>query len=260
MSKGPWKKYANGERPSRSRSKPAPAQGVRRVAARARNIKAQVKAIAKDLVYNQWYITIGLAVSGIQLGVAFTYVTASGWATFFSIISAAGKALFIEGGVWLTNRAFSHARSTGVHWFGQAFLIAFALCLMWISARANLQYEWEKKVEVKFPKGECVTFKKDKVTCAQFVKINVNETNVDKYLSKGEQSDAMQRGGLIPLLVFASIIIGRIMLSAKDGFEADEMRRLREAERGFDYRDRVKRKAVERVRKAESVGLEAGEG
>ena len=50
MSKGPWKKYANGaERPSRSRSKPIPLQGVRRVAERSRKIKHQLKAIMADL-------------------------------------------------------------------------------------------------------------------------------------------------------------------------------------------------------------------
>lgn len=43
-------------------------------------------------------------------------------------------------------------------------------------------------------------------------------------------------------------------------FSPPKPKDVREAERGFDYRDRVKRKAVERVRKAESVGLEAGEG
>ncbi len=51
-----------------------------------------------------------------------------------------------------------------------------------------------------------------------------------------------------------------IMRGAKDGFEAEEMRRLRESERGMDYRDRKKRVIVERVQRAEAVGLEAGEG
>lgn len=230
-----------------------------KLTARARNIKRQVKAIARDLFYNEIYIVIGLAVSGIQLAVTFTYITPSFWGSALSVVSAAGKASFIEGGVWLMNRAFSHARATGVHWAWQLAIVFIAGNLMWVSTRANLRYEWEKKVEIKFPQGECVKFKKDDVTCVQYRKINVNETNVDKYLSPGEQSDAVQRGGLIPLLVFASIIIGRVMLASKDGFEAEEMRRLRESERGIDYRERKKRAVIARVEKAEAVGLEAGD-
>lgn len=261
MSKGPWKKYADAPRPSRarSRSKPAP-QPVRRIAERARSVKNQIKAVSRDLILNDWYIKIGLAVSGIQLAVTFTYITHSTWATAFSIASAIGKALFIEGGVWLMNRAFSHLRAVRGHWLSQGFVVAILFVLMWISMRANLRYEWEKKAEVKYPKGQCVLYADDAVTCVKYVKININSGNVDQFLTSDEQSDAVQRGGLIPLLVFASIIIGRVMLASKDGFEAEEMRRLRESERGFDYRDRVKRAARERVERAESVGLEVAEG
>ena len=46
------------------------------------------------------------------------------------------------------------------------------------------------------------------------------------------------------------------MLASKDGFEVEEMRRLRESERGLESRERVKKAARERVEKAESVGLE----
>ena len=35
------------------------------------------------------------------------------------------------------------------------------LTLMFISMRANLRYEWEKRVEVKYPKGQCVAYDSD---------------------------------------------------------------------------------------------------
>lgn len=235
---------------------PAP----KKLAERSRKIKAQIKAIARDLVLNDWYIKIGLGVSGIQLAVTFAYITPSVFASAFSILSAIGKAAFIEGGVWLINRTISHARAVRVHWGWQGLLWLVLFTLMWVSMRANLRYEWEKKAEIKFPKGQCVKFKNDGVTCTQYAKININETNVSQYLSPGEQSDAMQRGGLIPLLVFASIIIGRVMLAAKDGFEADELRRLRESERGFEYRERKAVAVRERVKKAEDLGLEVADG
>ncbi len=247
-------------RKRRGSPKTAPAPGSRRFTERARSVKKQVKEVARDLFWNDWYIKIGLAVSGIQLGVTFAYITKSEWATAFSILSAIGKAAFIEGGVWLMNRAFSHLRAVKGHWLSQGFVILILFTLMWISMRANLRYEWEKKAEVKYPSGECVQYKDDGVSCKKREKININSTNVDDYLSGDEQSDAVQRGGLIPLLVFASIIIGRVMLASKDGFEAEEMRRLRESERGIDYRDRKKRAVVARVQRAESVGLESGEG
>lgn len=260
MSKGPWKKYADAPRKPRpgSRAHAEAVTGARRVAERARKVKAQLKAIMRDLWLNAWYIKIGLAVSGIQLAVTFAYITKSPWASAFSVLSAIGKAAFVEAGVWLINRTISHARAIRVHWAWQGILWAVLFTLMWVSMRANLRYEWEKRVEVKFPKGRCLVYDADG-GCERYEKINVNAANVDTFLTGDEQSEAWQRGGLIPLLVFASIIIGRVMLASKDGFEVEEMRRLREYERGFDYRDRVKRKTVERVKKAEAVGLEAGE-
>lgn len=265
MSKGPWKKYAGAPRTPRPRSRAAiaahaeSAKGARRIAERARKVKAQLKAIMRDLWLNEWYIKTGLAVSGIQLAVTFAYITKSPWATGFSIVSAIGKAAFVEAGVWLINRTISHARAIRVHWAWQSILWAVLFTLMWVSMRANLRYEWEKRVEVKFPKGRCGIYDTDG-GCERFEKINVNAANVDTFLTADEQSEAWQRGGLIPLLVFASIIIGRVMLASKDGFEAEEMRRIRESERGFDYRDRKKAAVARRVEKAESVGLEAGEG
>lgn len=251
-----------GQRDSKPRTRRTKAQitgqptGARKLADRSRKIKAQIKDIARDLILNDWYIKIGLGVSGIQLAVTFAYVTGSVWASAFSIVSAIGKAAFIEGGVWLINRTISHARAVRLHWAWQGMLWAVLFTLMWISMRANLRYEWEKKAEIKFPKGQCQIYKRDGATCAEWVKINVNSPNVDRYLTSDEQSDAVQRGGLIPLLVFASIIIGRVMLASKDGFEVEEMRRLRESERGLESRERVKKAARERVEKAESVGLE----
>jgi hypothetical protein len=250
MSKGPWKKKRSGQAP-------LPKQSARRYGERSRKVKAQIRAIVRDMLWNDWYIKIGLAVSGIQLAVTFAYITKSTWATAFSILSAIGKAAFVEAGVWLINRTISHARAIRLHVAWQSVLWGVLFLLMWISIRANLRYEWEKRTEIKFPNGRCEIYRRDGVTCSQWEKINVNGANVGEYLTSDEQSEAWQRGGLIPLLVFASIIIGRIMLSAKDGFEAEEMRRLRESERGFVYRDRKKRDTVTRVKRAESVGLEA---
>jgi hypothetical protein len=232
-----------------------------RLTQRERRIKRQLKDIAKDLVYNDWYIKIGLAVSGIQLFVTFVYVTKSPWATGLSIVSALGKAAFVEAGVWLINRTISHARAIRVHAAWQGVLWSVLFILMFISVRANVRYEWEKRAEVKYPKGHCVAYDADEPTvCVKYDKINVNETNVSEFLSAGEQSEAWQRGGLIPLLVFASIIIGRVMLSAKDGFEKEEVSKLKKVERDTVYRAKKKRAIAERVQTAEALGLTAGEG
>lgn len=225
---------------------------------RERRIRKQLKTIAQDLIYNDWYIKIGLAVSGIQLAVTFAYITHSLWGSAFSVLSAIGKAAFVEGGVWLINRTISHARAIRVHWGWQGLLWAGLFTLMFISVRANVRYEWEKRVEVKYPRGVCV-IKDSEGYCLKHEKVNVNETNVGEYLSAGEQSEAWQRGGLIPLLVFMSIIIGRVMLSAKDGFEREETVKLKTAIRGQRLRTRKKAEVAERVAAAESVGLEVGD-
>jgi len=227
-------------------SLPAP----ERLTARERRVKRQLKDIVRDLGYNDWYIKIGLGVSGIQLAVTFAYITNNFWASAFSIVSAIGKAAFIEAGVWLINRTISHARAVRVHPAWQGLLWFVLLTLMYISMRANLRYEWEKRAEVKFPKGQCVAFDADGV-CERREKINVNESNVGDYLSAGEQSEAWQRGGLIPLLVFASIIIGRVMNSAKDGFEREEVKKIQTAERGVRYRSRKK---VEQITLEKELG------
>jgi hypothetical protein len=83
----------------------------------------------------------------------------------------------------------------------------------------------------------------------------VNESNVGVYLSPGEQSEAWQRGGLIPLLVFASILIGRVMLSAKDGFEREEVQKINKAERDTRYRERKKK---EQATLEKELGAPAG--
>lgn len=210
---------------------------------RERRVKRQLKDIVRDLGYNDWYIKIGLGVSGIQLAVTFAYITGSVWASAFSIVAAVGKAAFVEAGVWLINRTISHARAIRVHWFWQGTLWLVLFTLMWISVRANVRYEWEKRTEVKFPKGVCVLYDADG-GCERFEKVNVNESNVHLYLSDGEQAEAWQRGGLIPLLVFASIIIGRVTLSSKDGFEREETQRIKTAVRGVRYRVRKKKELV----------------
>jgi hypothetical protein len=207
---------------------------------RERRVRKQLREIAADLILNDWYIKIGLAVSGIQLAVTFAYITPSFFGSAFSILSAIGKAAFIEAGVWLINRTISHARAVRVHAAWQALLWFVLLTLMYISMRANLRYEWEKRVEVKYPQGICAAYDEDAV-CVKREKISVNEANVEQYLTAGERAEAWQRGGLIPLLVFASIIIGRVMLAAKDGFEREETQKLKVAERGARYRARKKR-------------------
>ena len=58
---------------------------------------------------------------------------------------------------------------------------------------------------------------------------------------EGEQCNCGGGGGLIPLLVFASILIGRVMLSAKDGFEREEVQKINKAERDTRYRERKKK-------------------
>lgn len=220
-------------------SLPAP----EKLSQRERRVKRQLKDIVRDLGLNDWYIKIGLGVSGIQLAVTFAYITGSVWASAFSIVSAIGKAAFVEAGVWLINRTISHARAIRAHWFWQGTLWLVLFTLMWISVRANVRYEWEKRTEIKFPKGRCVLYDADG-GCERFEKVNVNESNVHLYLSDGEQAEAWQRGGLIPLLVFASIIIGRVMLSSKDGFEREETQRIKTAVRGVRYRVRKKKELV----------------
>lgn len=225
-----------------------------KLTARERRIKRQLKDILHDLRWNDWYIKVGLAVSGIQLAVTFTYITQSFWASMFSVISAIGKAAFVEAGVWLINRTISHARAIRVKMAWQVALWFVLFTLMWISVRANLRYEWEKKVELKFPKGKCVLVADDGA-CERREKISVNATNVDAFLSPDEQSEAWQRGGLIPLLVFASIIIGRVMLSSRDGFEREETQKIKTAVRGVKYRTR-KRKEQVTLEKELSAGPE----
>lgn len=221
-----------GQRDSKPRTRrtknelmPAP----EKLTVRERRVKRQIKDIARDLIYNDWYIKIGLGVSGIQLAVTFTYLAGNWWAITLSAVSAIGKAVFIEAGVWLINRTISHARAVRMHWAWQGVLWVILFTLMWISVRANVSYEWEKKVAVKYPKQT----------------YTVNAVNVDTFLTKDEQLDAWQRGGLIPLLVFASIIIGRVMLSTKDGFEREETQKLRVATRGAKYRTRKKKEQVQ---------------
>ncbi len=231
-----------GKRDSRPRTRKgaAPEAPPEKLTVRERRVKRQLKEIVRDLMYNDWYIKVGLGVSGIQLAVTFAYITGSVWASAFSVVSAIGKAAFVEAGVWLINRTISHARAIRVHWFWQGALWLVLFTLMWISVRANVRYEWEKRVEVKFPKGICKLYDEEN-QCAQWEKINVNESNVHLYLSEGERAEAWQRGGLIPLLVFASIIIGRVMLSAKDGFEREETQKIKTAVRGYKHRTRKKK-------------------
>ena len=123
MSKGPWKKKA---------AERIAAPPVERITQRERRIKRQLKDIVRDLVYNDWYIKIGLAVSGIQLAVTFAYITNSFVGSALSVVAAIGKAAFVEAGVWLINRTISHARAIRVHWAWQSILWGVLFLLMWI--------------------------------------------------------------------------------------------------------------------------------
>jgi hypothetical protein len=200
-----------------------------RAAKHNKRVKKTLKEIAADLVKNEWYIKIGLTVSGIQLAVAFTYLTGTWWAILLSAFAAVGKAAFVEGGVWLMNRTISHARAVKIHWVWQAALWLIMIALMWVSVNANLSYEWEKRAAVKYP-GETIA---------------INSENVGEYLTASERREAWQRGGLIPLLVLASVLVGRLMLASRDGFEKEEMTRFKNSQRQAGYRD--KKKDLEKV-------------
>ncbi|MBK7363062.1 MAG: hypothetical protein IPJ01_12265 [Micavibrio sp.] len=191
-----------------------------------REWKKTFKEIMRDLWLNDWFIKIGLAVSGWQLAIAFYY---PGYP--LSAISAIGKAAFVEGGVWLINRAIVWARVVKIHWAWKSFLWFILAVLMFISVRANLDYENEKKLAVKYPdagkNGNPV--------------IVTNARNVAKFLDTDEQADAWFRGGLVPLIVFASILVRRVMTSAADEYQREETRRFRESERQRGYRTERKK-------------------
>lgn len=181
--------------------------------------------ITKDLWYSDIFIKVGLAVSGIQLAVAFTYTTGHWFVVFLSAFSAIGKAAFVEGGVWLINRAIMWARLTRVYWAWQVVIWLILLFLMFISVRANLDYEHEKKLAARYPQQ----------------KIVANSANVAEYLDSDERADAWFRGGLIPLIVFASIFVRRVITQAKDEYQKEEMKRFRESERQRGYREERKK-------------------
>jgi hypothetical protein len=63
---------------------------------------------------------------------------------------------------------------------------------------------------------------------------------VDKYLEADEIFDSWLRGGLIPLLVLGMIAARRLLGTASESFERDEMNRLKVTLRGAEYRARKK--------------------
>jgi hypothetical protein len=180
-----------------------------------REWKKTFREISRDLWLNDWFIKIGLAVSGWQLMIAFYYP-----GFWLSGVSAVGKAAFVEGGVWLLNRAIAWARVVKIHWTWKAFLWFILAVLMFISVRANLDYEYEKKLAIKYPGRAIVT----------------NSRNVAFFLDADERADAWFRGGLVPLIVFASILVRRVLTSAVDEYQKEELKRFKDAERSREYR------------------------
>jgi hypothetical protein len=198
-----------------------------------RDWKKTFKEITTDLWLNDWFIKIGLAVSGIQLAVSFTYLTGSGWAIFLSGASAVGKAAFVEGGVWLVNRAIVWARVLKMNFFVKIIMWLILATLMYMSVRANLDYEHEKKLNIKYPPTNGNPA------------IIPNAKNVSRFLDSDEQTDAWFRGGLVPFIVFAAIIGRRVMTSSRDEFEKEEAKRFKSSE--YQATLRTKKKNLEKV-------------
>lgn len=199
---------------------------------RERSIKATLREFAKDLWLNDRVIQIGLVASGLQLAYAFAYVSPWSW------VAAVLKAAFVEISVWSLNRAIATAGKFQLKRGIYALWVLLAI-VFFISTRANLQYEYEQKIRAHSP-------------AAQVFSAAV----VDKFLGADEKMDAWLRGGLLPLIVFGLILARRALADAAGTFERDELKRLRESERGFEYRERKGRETVARVRRAEAVGLD----
>lgn len=208
---------------ARPRKFPESAFVTKKLAERAKRIKKQLKELAKDLWLNDRIIQLGLLASGMQLTFAFTYTTGTWLEIAWSFISALAKATFIEICVWSLNRAIAWASVMQIKKGGTGFLWLVLIVVMFISTRANLQYEYAQKIHAHNSKEQVIS----------------SET-VDRYLNWDEVADSWLRGGLIPLLVIGMVMARRLMGTAAESFERDEMNRLKVSLRGAESRGRKK--------------------
>ena len=118
-----------------------------KITKKGREIRKQVKELAADLWQNEMIVKAGLAASGLQLAIAFSYASVWTWP------GAVLKAAFIEACVWNINKAIQWGRLVRLNWRWQAFLWFVLIVVMYISIRANLYYEYEKKLAMQSPDG-----------------------------------------------------------------------------------------------------------
>lgn len=194
---------------------------------KSREVRRQLKEIASDLWQNELIVKAGLVASGIQLAIAFSY------SSYSSYPGAILKATFIEACVWNLNKAIAWSRLIKLNWRWQTFLWAVLVVVMFISTRANLYYEYEKKLQL--------------ITGRETVL--VNSQTVDRYLGADEVLDAWQRGGLIPLLVLAMIAARRVISSASGGFAKEETQKTARQLRDARYRAKKKAEKEKLLRK-----------
>lgn len=236
-SKGETVKRRRRKRTKPALKRPDKLSGAQKLARLHRNIKTNLRKIAHDIWVNEWIVNIGLIASGLQLTVAFSYDT------FVSYLSAFFKAAFIEACVWSLNRAIGWAGIVRLKKSGTVFLWGVLAIVMFISTRANLQYEYEKKLQ-----------QKNVLICqTQPTQCIPSSRNIDAYFSASEIGDAWLRGGLLPLLILGMIAARRLLQTSSATFEADETRRIFDALRAAEYRERIK---AETAATARAVGVE----
>lgn len=197
---------------------------TKKLAERGRKIKRQLKELARDLWLNDRIIQLGLIASGMQLTFAFAYTTGAWYEVTWSWISALAKAAFIEICVWSLNKAIAWAGVLQLKKSSTTFLWVVLGTVMFISTRANLQYEYTQKIHAHNPKEKVV-----------------NSDTVERYLSFDEVADSWLRGGLIPLLVLGMIAARRLLGTASESFEREEMRRFTASVKGQVRRGRKKK-------------------
>jgi hypothetical protein len=185
---------------------------------RSRKIKKQLKELAHDLWLNDRIIQLGLVASGMQLTFAFAYSHGAWYAVAWSWFSALAKASFIEICIWSINRAIAWAGVMQIK-KGVAILWVILSVVFFISTRANLQYEYTQKIHAHNLSEKVI-----------------NSDSVDYYLKADEIFDSWLRGGLIPILVLGMIAARRLLGTAGESFEREEMQRVKVALRGAEYR------------------------
>jgi hypothetical protein len=202
-----------------SRPKKQAEQTDPRYREKLRSVRRQLREIARDLWQNEWIVKAGLAASGIQLAIAFSYAHWLSWP------GAVMKAAFIEACVWNLNKAIGWARLVKLSRAWLAFLWAVLAVVMLISTQANLYYEYEKKLANKLPRG---------------TRVVVSQETINRHMDFDEKIDAWQRSGLIPLLVLAMIAARRVLGDAATGFDREETGKTKKQLRDAAYRARKK--------------------